>query len=265
MDNFETELETLDNVPSDFHAFYAETDGKFTLRNDDVVTNAVKGITGLNKALKAARNDAKQFKGAAVDLSDLADFGQTPAEIKAAFDTKIAELQDAANSGNSKAKLDLDKIRAEFAQQKVKDEEAAKAQTGQLQSQLYNMLVINDANTAIAGLKGNSQLLMPHVKAQTKVQEENGQQVVVVVDESNSIRVNPATQLPMTVKELVEEMKASEAFAPAFASEARTGTGHPPRQQAAVGRPAGTPAINSVDKISQGLAQGLHKAQGTIN
>lgn len=264
MENFATELENLDTVPSDFRAFYQEADGKFTLRTDDVVTNAVKGITGLNKALKAARNDAKSAKGSAVDLSGLADFGTTPEEIKKAFEAKITELQDAANSGDSKAKIDLDKIRADFAAQKAKDAEANTASKSALQNQLYEMLVINDANTAISALKGNSQLLMPHVKSQTMVQEENGRQVVVVVDADKSIRLSPTTQLPMTVTELVTEMKAAEAFAPAFASEARTGTGQQQQQRSQQGRPVTQEPINSTAKIAQGLKDNLHKAAGTI-
>lgn len=260
MENFETELENLNNVPAEFHGFYKKEGDVFKLDAENpIVSGAVKGIMGLNKALKAARNDAKSAKGKAVDISALSEFGQTPEEIKAAFETKISELQDAANSGDKKARLDLDKIKKEFAEQKAKELAERDTANQSLRTQLYDMLVVNEANSAITASKGNPKLLMPFIKQQVKVQEEDGKQVVVVVDDEGSIRMNGATQLPMTVSELIADMKSQKDFAAAFESEMKSGGGTatparntPGRQQA--------PVVNSVGKIAQGLSQGLHKA-----
>ena len=45
--DFVAELEKLDAVPTEFHGFYAEKDGKFRLRDDDPVVSIAAKTTHL--------------------------------------------------------------------------------------------------------------------------------------------------------------------------------------------------------------------------
>ena len=68
----------------------------------------------------------------------------------------------------------------------AKREESAKT----LRAQLERHLVDAAAATALAAAEGNTELLMPHVKAKTKVIEENDEFVVRIVDAAGNPRVN---------------------------------------------------------------------------
>ena len=123
-----------------------------------------------------------------------------------------------------------------------------------LQNQLYGLLVENSAVAAVAELKGVPELLLPFIKTQVKVAEENGEFKVQVLDGQGEVRYG-ATGSPMTIKELVQEMKAQEKYGRLFESEAPAGPGGKPpgSGRSTPVRPSGK-ELTSAEKIAQGLA-----------
>jgi hypothetical protein len=252
-----TEVEALDTVPENFRVLYVASDSGFKLNSEDGATSAaVASITGLAKSLTAARGDAKKGK---VDLSALSDYGDTVELIAEGVTTKLEELTKQIKDGG-KAKIDIEKIKADLAVAQAAENTRRDAREQGLQNQLYGMLVTSEATTAITAHKGVPELLMPFVKQQVQVVEEDGKLNAFVVDKDNNQRYSGTTGAPMTISELVVEMKGNAQFGRVFESEAPSGPGTPPAARRIAPKP-GT-EMSSTDKIAAGLKAGAATRPG---
>lgn len=246
--DFSQPVDSIDKVPEQFRPLYAAgADGKFIV--PDTFKGVTGAITGLNTTLKAVRTEADNHRKKAVDLTPLAEFGSDTASIKAKFDERVAEL---VAKGGDAAKA-IEKVRGEMTEANKKALDTANARTTALQNQLYGHLVDSEAVMAISEAKGTTELLMPFVKQQVKVTEEDGKFVVNVIDAAGERRYSGVTGQPMTIKELIGEMKANAKYAPLFASEAAGGTGFPPGAGKQKQPPPKPGEKTSNEKISAGL------------
>lgn len=241
-------VEDLSKVPEDVRNLYdtkPDAEGKYTLNPS--FQRPAEIIAGLAKSLKAER------KVKATDLSPLAEYGTDPVTIAESFKNAIEAASANKNLDVTKA-VEAAKQAMTTANQKEIEKHAARSQA--LQTQLYGLMVENEATSAVAELKGLPELLMPFIKAQVKVAEENGQFKVQVIDGAGEVRYG-ATGSPMTIKELVNEMKGNEKYGRLFESEVQQnrggggfqpGGGRQPNQQQ---RPRAELSAN--DKIAAGL------------
>lgn len=255
-----TEVEKIDAVPENFRVFYEKKEGDgaegHVLKASDEVKAAVASITGLNSSLGAARAEAAGLKGKATDLSALSEYGTDPETILIGIKTKIEEVQ--ATSKNSSAKdveRQLEKIKADLAKNNAEAIKQKDVRIDALKGQLYEHLVDSQA---VAALKDSidPDLALPFVKRQVKVDEVDGKYQVHVVDLAKDIRYSGVTGAPMTINELVGEMKTQAKFKPLFKSQAPGGGGTPPgsSHQKVPGAPQGQKS--ATDKISAGLKAG---------
>lgn len=252
-------VDSLDKVPQDFRSLYEEKDGKFTLSQDDKVKSAVSAVTSLNKALKAARAEAKA-KGVTVDLSPLEEYGKSPEEIAAGVKAKLSALEEAA-AGSKEAKLNLDKVKDELSKAHAKDLQVKDIKITALRGQLDKLMVENVAKTAITDTGGDAatiEILMPHLSPHVKSVEEDGEYRAYVVDKSGDKRYSGTTGEPMTIKELVAEFKGSDKFGKLFPSEAPSGGGVKPQGGRGNGLPTQKRELTSTEKIASGLG-GIRK------
>lgn len=250
-----TQVDSIDKVPEDFRGLYKEVDGKYALNSEDAgVKSSVAAITKLNNSLKAARAEAAGFKGKAVDLSTLSEFGATPEEIAAAVKNKITELEA---GGGKDAKTNLEKIKSEMAKAHAADLSGRDTKIKVLTDQIYKHVVESAATSAIAELKGVPDLLMPFVTKQVKVIEVDGQQIPRVVDDAGDIRYSGVTGEPMTIKELVADMKKNDKYGRLFESEAASGAGTKSGQKAVQQTKAGAQGqeLTATQKIAAGLSR----------
>ncbi len=247
---------SLDKVPEQFRALYVEDPaqkGTFKLMSDDgAVKGAVEAIVGLNKALKAARLEAQGLKGKAVDLSALSEYGKSVDEISAGVKTKLEELQGQVAAGKG-AKLDLEKIKQELAAGHAKETEAKVNQVKSLQAQLETILVDNALRTALGDQAIDPDLVMPVAKKYLRAIQDEGKFKAVVVDEDGSQRFSGATGQPMTINELVADLKRNTKYTPLFKSEAGRGSGSNPGGASSRINTSGNQSKSSLDKIKQGL------------
>lgn len=252
-------VDSLTNVPEQFRGIYQEGgDGKYAVGN--AYKGVAEAVTGLNKSLKAARAEAKA--NTPVDLSPLADYGKTPEEIKVAVVAKQKELEDQLAGKSGEAKLNLDKIREDLAAAHAQELKKANARGEALQNQLYGVLMKNAATAAIAEEKGDIELLMPFIQNQVKVIEEDGEFKALVVDASGDRRYSGITGQPLTVKELVKEMKANEKYGRLFESEHQQGGGGMPPGAGNRPPPQKGKPLSANEKIAAGLAKGQFKGRG---
>jgi hypothetical protein len=224
--DFTKPVEDLETVPAQFRGLYtkAEEGEGYTLNgSNEAVKGAVEAIVGLNKALKASRAEVKDAKGRAVDLSSLSEFGTTPDEIKSTVQGKLDELTEQVKGGKE-ARVNVEKIKADLALKHATDVKAKEAKIDALQGQLYKHLVESQAVSALADKAINPKLALPHVLPQVKVVDEDGEHKVFVVDSSGDRRYSGVTGSPMTINELVEEMRKDTEYASLFKSEAKKGS-----------------------------------------
>ncbi len=249
-------VDSLDNVPNDFRSLYVQNDeGKHVI--GEAFASVANAIDGLNGANAAVRKNLSDMKARQVDLSSLADFGSTPDEIKTAFDAQIQDLQEQVGKTG---KVNVEKIKDTFEKQFKAQITAAETLANGYKAQLQQVLVENAATQAIVANKGDVDLLMPFIRQQVKMVEgEDKKLVAIVVDEQGDTRYNTSS-LPMSVSELVLEMKGKERFGKLFESEQKGGGGAAPgsaaRRQGNVGN--SREKMSSLDKINAGLDAGQY-------
>lgn len=148
--------------------------------------------------------------------------GIDPAEFEKLRETVAA---------SQKKKSDKDGDHEAILKQLTDDYEGKRAKDGEkiaaLEKDIRKVMIDNVATAALAGAKGNVTVLRPHVKDSCRcVQDDDGNWSVEVLGTDGRPRVSTgkASEL-MTIKELVEEMKGSEDFAPNFEGDGATGGG----------------------------------------
>lgn len=230
-------LETLDAVPAWAKGLYKKNaEGKFELLPE--VAETV-DTSGLNSALDKERKAAKEAKQ---KLSAYEKFG------------KLEELQeklDAANErGDDAGAKKWEKRIAELQKEKEEALRGKEEEIGGMRRSLDKYLIDSEATAALSSVKGNSTLLLPHLRGKVKVFQENGEYIARAVDSEGDPRGNGKGGF-MTVKDLVEEFRKDKQFSVAFEASGKTGSGTQP------GGNGGTPdttKMTATDKISQGLA-----------
>jgi len=260
---FKPTVENIDSVPQDFRGLYAEQDGGgFALRSDDDgVKSAVSAISGLAKSLKVARAEAQGWKGKAVDLGNLSEYGESPEQILEAFNEKLADASKGKKTQEDFLRQ-VEKVKADLGAEYGQKIEAEQQRAQALTNQLHGILVTGEARSALAEAGAiDADLALPFLSQQIKVAEENGKFQVMVVDQAGDPRYSGTTGAPMSVNELVLEMKGQEKYGPLFRSENKSGGGTPAEgQRRQVTKSAGD--MSSTDKIASGLAKGQARRAG---
>jgi len=250
-------LDSLDGLADPIKAEYVEKDGKFHLNVTAVGGVALEDVTGLKTALGKERNAAQQ---AATKLKQFE--GLDPAVARDAI-AKVAEFaaMDIPKQIEERVKAREQDLIAKHTQAVNAVQDTLKKTTSQLQDNL----VTSVASKAIADAKGSVGLLLPHVTKHTRMRlTDAGTYIAEVVDSVGNPRVGDAQGNPMTIPQLVEEMRGNTEYSRAFESAGATGSG-----ASGGGRTGGTQtgkAVKTVDKTDQrGINQNLEAiAKGEV-
>jgi len=202
-------------------------EGKFVLNVEPVGTFKLEDVGGLKSAL------AKERQSLANAQKTLKPYeGLDPAAARAALE-KMKEMDD----------WDPDKKLEEYKKQLAKQAEGEKNQliekhTGEvgtlngrmsvLTKQLEDALITSSAVKALDAQDAFVDLVLPHVKAMTRIrQNEDGSFAVEVLDAEGTPRLSPKTgsQSPMSIEELVVEMSTNPKYAPGFGASKAKGSG----------------------------------------
>jgi len=243
-------VETLDKVPAQFQGAYVENEDKevggFTI--SPAAKPLVEAISGLGTALSKARKEAKGKT--APNISEiLAPLGVDSIEAaQEMFDTMKAEIEK-----SSDGKINLDKMRAGMQKEFDKLLQGKDSELGTMSQSLHRYLIEKEAVNAIASQKGVTDLLLPHIKSQTKVIQDGTDFVVRVLDSDGEARGDGKGGF-MSVTDLVAELKVSPTFGRAFESEAPRGGGSPPAspRPPSASQPKGR-EMSATEKIASGL------------
>jgi hypothetical protein len=203
-------LDTLDGVDEGQKTFYVERDGKFHLDVDGIEDTA-----GLKSALDKERARARDFEKKYGQLKDV-----DPEEY-----TKLKKEAEERAALDAEKKGQFDTLKNQLVEKHTKEISLKDGEISAMTKALENYLVDANATAAIAEAKGVPALLLPHVKASVRVVKDGDEYVVQVVDKAGNPRISDSKGTPMTIPDLVAEMKKSDVFGRAFEGSGASGGG----------------------------------------
>lgn len=256
MFEFKAVIDSIDTIPVDFRGLYEVKEGKAHLRAEDPgVKSAVSAIQGLQGALTKARGEVKALSGKVVDLSALEQYGSTPAEIAQGIEKAISEATK-GKKGPEEIQQAVKAAQQAMAEAHGKELKTLQDRASMLTQHLHTHLFTSEARAALAEAGAlNADLVLPFLQQQVLVAEENGRFSVQVKGPDGNPRYSGVGTGPMTVKELVTEMRAQEQFKPFFKSDKPSGGGTPGSGGGTPRPGAGTENLSPTQKIAAGLGQ----------
>jgi hypothetical protein len=213
-------LTSLDGIDSGLHGLYRQDGERFVLDVEPSEGWALEDVHGLKNALQSERARARQFEQISRKFDGL-DPDTARDALQAVADGVVGGLDD------KKFKEKIEAREKQIAEKFQLDLNAAKERTGKLQSELETQLIHNATVEALRKHGGNVDLLLPHVKAQTRLEEtENGWRVVVAGENGEArVSMKAGSVENMTIDELVGGLRQQDSFAPAFSGSGATGSG----------------------------------------
>ena len=207
-------VESLDEIPEIARDEYRQdADGKRFIR--EAVAGPGDDLAELKRALEREKAERRKFARLAEERGSV-----DPEEYKA-----LKAAQEAREREEAERKGHFDKIIAQKDSQYQQELSKRDADLKAALSAVERYVLDAEIAQAVSAHKGKLKILAPHVKAQLKAINEGGQYRVAVIDADGDERFNPKTNAPMTVAELVAEMKLDPEFGGAFESSGATGGG----------------------------------------
>ena len=208
-------VDSLDDVKEGLKEFYTEgDDGKFRLDAE-----GVEDVAGLKSALGSERDSRK---AAERELKKLA--GVDPKKFKELLKAEEERQRDKAKDEGDWEAREAQILEKHALALKAKDGEVSAANQA-----VERHLVDAEATKAIAAAKGSPRLLLPEVKRQVRVvRTDAGEYVARVVDKEGTERIGTISDgkaNPMTITELVGELKQDKELAGAFTGSGASGSG----------------------------------------
>lgn len=206
-------VESLDAVDEQYRELYAEKDGVFRLDVEGVeFADDVKGLKTALERERTARRDAEKRAKSVPDDFD-------PDKWKSLTDAqRTAEEEKAKQAGK------WEDWKKQLQEQHAKDLESLNEKLSAKDKRLNSLLITSVAVQEIAKLEGSAKLLMPHVERMTRVVDVDGEPVARVVDEKGEERIGKSGE-PMTIAELVGELRESDDYSAAFKGSGASGSG----------------------------------------
>lgn len=217
-------VEAIDAVPEAVRGFYKEADGKFILDVEPVDGYALEDVAGLKSTLGKEMTLRKKLEKDVVKFKDI-----DPDKARDAL-AKLEELSsiDPTKEADKIASTKFEAAKTQLLEKHNGEIQTREARIGQLTKTVENLLIDQAATVAIAEAKGSIELLIPHVKAHTRVREADGKYFVDVVDKDGNARIGNSKGDPMTINDFVQELRKSETFGRAFDGSGQSGSGTRP-------------------------------------
>tara|TARA_R110002051_G_scaffold22502_5_gene58174 strand:+ start:1365 stop:2132 length:768 start_codon:yes stop_codon:yes gene_type:complete len=214
-------LDTIDDAPEALREHYTEQDGKFVLAVEAVGGYALEDVSGLKSALGKERTRAEKLERDVVAFKDL-----DPAKARTAL-AELEELKalDPAKEADKIANTKFEAAKAQLLEKHNADLTERDGRIKTLNGAVDGLVREQRATAAIAEAKGAVDLLLPHVLRFTRTVEKDGKFSVEVIDADGNCRIGDSKGSPMTIKDLVAEMRGSETFGRAFDGDGQSGSG----------------------------------------
>lgn len=242
-------LESLDGLSEDVKAEYTETDGgKFRLEVEAVDGLALEDVKGLKSTLGKMKRRADD---ADVKLRAFGDLDPVRAAEAMAQIGELAGL-DTVAAADKRAALKVAALKRQIGEKHAAELKTAGDRIDGLTAQLATVMIDQAATKAIGDRKGSIDLLLPHVRALSRLRtDDDGALYVEVVDENGIPRIGDSNGGAMTIDQFVESMRQSDLFARAFDGSGASGGGAP-------GNPGGPAGRGGAKTVHVGDQAGLN-------
>jgi len=225
----------LDEAQKGLYAKDAE--GRHLLQVEGRDGFALENVQGLKSTVEALRSESNTLKGKLKGFGELTPEQAAEALRKA---TEYDAIDPKAEAGKLKEQYET-RTREALAAAGKEWEARVKAaeERVQAQSQQLNRLLIETAvttTTSDPSIKGKAHMLLPAIREITRVVEDNGTARVSVLNPETGVERVGAQGKPLTIPELLLEMRADERWKGAFEIAGPAGGGGAP----AGGAPGGT-------------------------
>lgn len=215
-------VDNLDSVAEEHRSLYVERDGKFHLK-----VEGYEDPTPIKRNLEAARRSERELKR---KIEAWEKIGKTEEEIAA-----LIAKHEERELTESERKGEWEKLKQQLVEKHAGELQKFQNKIGELEKQLiakdgtiHELLVETAADAAIAEHEGDPDLLKPFVLRQLKVVAEDGQKPSVkIYDPTGTLKMNSKGE-PMSVSELVSDMRQNEKFGRLFKGTGTTGSGANP-------------------------------------
>lgn len=218
-------VDALDSIPEPLREAYVERDGKYVLNVKPKDGWALEDVNGLKTALGKERTQRETLEKQFAKFKDI-----DPDKAREA----LAKLEELAKIDPEKEADKIASTKFEAAKQQLLEKhsnelKARDERISHLTRTVEQLLIDSVATAAIAEAKGSVELLLPHVRAHTRVKEsEDGKFSVEVIDKDGNARIADAKGTPLDIKGLIAEMRQSETFGRAFEGSGNSGSGMRP-------------------------------------
>ena len=208
-------IQKVEDVPEALRGFYTEgEDGKVHLEAE-----GIEDVSGLKSALEAERKERRKHERALAAFKDV-----DPEKYQAL----IKESED-REAGKAKAAGDWEKREQQLIEKHNKELKTRDDALIAANRTIERTLVDGEATRAIAAAKGSPRLLLPEIKQRVKVLKgDDGDYVLRVVDADGTPRIGKVEggkAAPMTIAELVAELREDAELARAFDGSGASGSG----------------------------------------
>lgn len=229
-------LDSLDGVADPIKAEYTQKDGKFYLSVEPVDGYELDDVTGLKNGLAAERGITAKQKSELEKLGSKWDDTAKkwvhiaePHKIKQAL-SKFEEFSsfDPTKEADKIAESKVNSIKEQLIAEHTAETDGLKNRVNKLENGISKVLKENVARAEIIALKGVPELVLPAVLAVTRVTEKDDDFVVEILDDKGNVRIGDAKGTPMTVKQLVAELRSTETYGRAFEGDGKSGSGKQP-------------------------------------
>lgn len=219
-------VKTIEEVDEAMRPLYIERDGAFHLDAEGFDDHPL--VVKSKSNLEAARRSERAMKS---QIDRWEKLGKSDEEIAALIATEEANKQTALEAKGQWEELKKQMNDRHLLEIKKWEglTEAEKQNNTKLRGKLERYLIDAKATAAIAAAEGEPELLLPIVKRFMKVTEDpdTGEFSTSIVDDKGGARVNGKGD-PLTVDELLTEMKSSEKLGRAFKASGASGGGSSP-------------------------------------
>jgi hypothetical protein len=241
--DFPVKVDNIDIVPEQFRSLYATKDGEEGASMHDAVVKRMNDLGGLSTSLQSERKAKLALEKAvkrwetlgatpdevALRIRSWEEFGETPDAVKQTLAEKDRLLHEKGDIGKQ-----IEQMRAAHSNEinKLKDGQKKELETSQGETRKYRKAMEQEKIdaallTEITKQRGIAKLILPIAQHHVRVVEDNGRFDTRVIDRDGDVRVNGKGE-PMSVSDLISEMKNDHEIAYAFESEGRSGSGAQP-------------------------------------
>lgn len=216
-------VESLDSLPEGIREHYTEQDGKFVLGVEAVNGYALEDVSGLKSAFSKEMEARKTLEKVASKWKDLDPDKAREALAKWDEFSTIDPKKEADKIAQAKVDAIVKQLNEKHAAEIGAAEDVKKRYYAQLESVMRDSAI----KDAIAEAKGNPKVLLPHIRAATRMKETENGFAVEVIGQDGTPRISPASgsTAPMTIKELVAEFRQDPDFGMNFEASGNSGSG----------------------------------------